>query len=121
MGLARVLVAVAVVTGAGLWPSSHGSGSAAAADGCGFVEVWSRTLPDGGTPVALSSPNIATLDGTPAVVVGDRSGHLYALSLATGKAIPGWPASTGGIPIDSTPSVAAAGLTTPPMTSFSWA
>ena len=55
----------------------------------GFVEVWSRTLPDAGAPVALSSPNIATLDGIPAVVVGDRAGHLYAFSLATGKAIPG--------------------------------
>jgi PQQ-like domain len=78
----------------------------AAATARGFVEVWSRTLPDRGAPVALSSPNIATLDGVPAVVVGDRAGHLYALSLASGAAIPGWPASTGGIPIDSTPSVA---------------
>jgi hypothetical protein len=71
-----------------------------------FTEVWSRTLPDAGAPVALSSPNLATLDGAPAVVVGDRSGHVYALSLATGRPVPGWPVSTGGVPVDSTPSVA---------------
>ncbi len=105
--VARVLVAVAIVTGAGLGQLAA-PGPAAAADE-GFVEVWSRTLPDAGAPVALSSPNLATLDGIPAVVVGDRSGHLYALSLATGEAIPGWPASTGGIPIDATPSVAPLG------------
>ena len=105
--VARVLVAVAIVTGAGLG-QLVAPGPAAAADE-GFVEVWSRTLPDAGAPVALSSPNLATLDGIPAVVVGDRSGHLYALSLATGEAIPGWPASTGGIPIDATPSVAPLG------------
>ncbi len=109
----RLLVTAALVTGAGLnalaEPStatvSSGSGSSAA----GFAEVWSRTLPDGGTPIALSSPNIATLDGQHAVVVGDRAGHVYALSLGSGRDIPGWPASTGGIPIDSTPSVAALG------------
>lgn len=72
-----------------------------------FVEVWSRTLPDGGDPIALSSPNIATLQGVRSVVVGDRSGRLYAFSLANGGAIRGWPARTAGIPVDSTPSVAA--------------
>jgi hypothetical protein len=72
-----------------------------------FVEVWSQTLPDTGNPVAMSSPNVATLAGEPAVVVGDRAGHIYAFSLARGKSVPGWPASTGGIPVDATPSVAA--------------
>ena len=72
-----------------------------------FDEVWSQTLPDRGRPIALSSPNLATLDGVPAVVVGDRAGHVYAFSLAHGKPVPGWPVSTGGVPVDSTPSVAA--------------
>ncbi len=90
-------------------PGSLGSGSS----GSGFAEVWSRTLPDAGGPIALSSPNIATLDGQRAVVVGDRAGRLYALSLATGRDISGWPASTGGIPIDATPSVAAVGNNSP--------
>ena len=72
-----------------------------------FVQVWSVTLPDRGGPIALSSPNIATLGGVPAVVVGDRAGHVYAFSLANGRGLPGWPASTDGIPVDSTPSVTA--------------
>jgi len=81
--------------------------SPAAAQGLDFVEQWSHTLDDTGAPIALSSPNLATLGGVPAVVVGDRAGHVYAFSLATGDAISGWPASTRGIPVDSTPSVAA--------------
>jgi PQQ-like domain len=116
------LVTGALVTGAGLTALPNPAAGAATAtaavpatsrsSNAGFVEVWSHALPDAGAPVALSSPNIATLDGVPAVVVGDRAGHLYAFSLATGNAIPGWPASTGGIPIDSTPSVAPLGKQT---------
>ena len=79
----------------------------ASAQGLHIVESWSHLLPDRGHPVALSSPNVATLDGAPAVVVGDRSGHVYAFFLAGGASVPGWPASTGGVPVDSTPSVAA--------------
>ena len=78
----------------------------AAGQGLRFVEVWSRVLPDAGRPVALSSPNVAVLGGVRAVIVGDRAGYLYAFSLANGRAIRGWPASTQGIPIDATPSVA---------------
>ena len=78
----------------------------AAGQGLRFVEVWSRVLPDAGRPVALSSPNVAVLRGVRAVIVGDRAGYLYAFSLANGRAIRGWPASTRGIPIDATPSVA---------------
>jgi hypothetical protein len=103
---ARVLTAFALLTGGGLTALASPAVATPVPVEPAFVEVWSRTLPDAGAPVALSSPNIATLDGLPAVVVGDRAGHLYAFSLATGNAIPGWPASTGGIPIDSTPSVA---------------
>jgi hypothetical protein len=67
---------------------------------------WAVQLPDAGGPVAESSPNIADLDGTPAVVVGDRAGRVYALHLANGSAVAGWPYSEGA-PVDSTPSVAA--------------
>ncbi|HXW79279.1 MAG TPA: hypothetical protein VEJ84_07250, partial [Acidimicrobiales bacterium] len=49
---------------------------------------------------------VAVLGGERTVVVGDRAGYLYAFSLANGGVVPGWPASTGGTPIDSTPSVA---------------
>jgi len=83
-----------------------------------FVEVWARTLPDAGRPIALSSPDVATLRDAPAVVVGDRAGHVYAFYLSNGKPVPGWPASTRGIPVDSTPSVAALGSPSPDDTVF---
>jgi hypothetical protein len=69
-------------------------------------EVWAQTaLPDAGAPIALSSPIVANLAGGPAVVVGDRAGHVFAYNLATGNPVPGWPVGTGGVPVDSTPSV----------------
>ena len=58
------------------------------------------------TFVTLSSPNVATLTDGPAVVFGDRSGHVYAYSLATGAVVPGWPRAVGA-PVTSTPAVVA--------------
>ena len=56
-------------------------------------------------PIAQSSPMVATLDGDgPSVVVGDRSGFLYAYHLSDGSPVAGWPVQVGA-PIDSTPSV----------------
>jgi len=69
-----------------------------------FQEVWSVQIPDGSQPVALSSPNLAQLPGGPAVVVGDRAGFVYALSLASGARV--WTYDAGA-PVDATPSVAA--------------
>ncbi|HLH46640.1 MAG TPA: hypothetical protein VKV25_05725, partial [Acidimicrobiales bacterium] len=63
-------------------------------------------LNDAGGPVALSSPTVANLDGQQAVVVGDRAGYVWALHLADGSSVPGWPYYEGA-PVDSTPSVAA--------------
>src|SRR5580658_10616707 len=63
------------------------SGTVAAVDVAhigALTQVWSQTLPDAGAPIALSSPNVATLAGGPAVVVGDRAGNVDAFSLATG-------------------------------------
>jgi hypothetical protein len=73
----------------------------------GFVanQTWSQTLNDSGNPVALSSPNVANLDGQPAVVVGDRGGHIYAFHLNGGSSPAGWPYNAGA-PVDSSPSVA---------------
>ena len=68
-------------------------------------QVWTQTLNDAGSPIAQSSPNVANLNGSPAVVVGDRAGYVYAFNLATGIAVPGWPYNAGA-PVDSTPSVA---------------
>ena len=66
--------------------------------------------------IKLSSPNVATVNGARAVVVGDRGGNVLAYDLGDGAVA--WPQSvrivtpaTGGrgVPIDSTPSVDAAG------------
>ena len=68
--------------------------------------TWQQILPDAGAPIGQSSPMQATLDGGgPSVVVGDRAGNLWASHLANGSPVGGWPAHTGGAPIDSTPSV----------------
>jgi len=77
-----------------------------------FVLRWSAGpfTQDKGAPIAESSPTVATLDATgPAVVVGDRSGYLYAYHLADGSAVTGWPVFDGGAAIDSSPSVAPLG------------
>ncbi len=68
-------------------------------------QTWSVTLPDGGSPIALSSPNVANLDGQPAVVVGDRAGWVYAYHVANGTGVAHWPYYAGA-PVDSSPSVA---------------
>jgi Fibronectin type III domain len=80
--------------------------------GPSFVLRWTAGpfTQDTGNPIAESSPVVANLDGSgPAVVVGDRTGYLYALHLADGSPVTGWPASDQGVPIDSTPSVAPLG------------
>ena len=68
-------------------------------------ETWRVHLADGPHGgAALGSPSLATLRGGPAVVFGDRSDHVYALDLATGAPVPGWPKAVG-VPVTSTPSV----------------
>ncbi len=67
--------------------------------------MWSQTVNDAGNPIALSSPNVANLDGQPAVVVGDRAGHVYAFHINGGSTVGGWPYNAGA-PVDSSPSVA---------------
>lgn len=102
--LAMALVGVAATVG---WasttaPSPAGATSAPAVT---LRLVWRHVITDGASGViALGSPAIATLTGGPAVVVGDRSGHVYALNLATGNDVAGWPKSVGA-PVTSTPSV----------------
>jgi len=66
---------------------------------------WTQTLGDAGNPIALSSPNVANLDGQPSVVVGDRGGRVYAYHINGGSGVGGWPYYTGA-PVDSSPSVA---------------
>jgi len=68
--------------------------------------TWADALAgDHGAPIAEASPTVAELEGGPSVVVGDRSGNLWAENLLTGTAVPGqWPAQTDA-PIDGTASV----------------
>ena len=55
--------------------------------GASFSETWSTGhLPDGGGPIALSSPVPVNLDGQPSVVVGDRLGNLFAFHLGGSSA-----------------------------------
>jgi outer membrane protein assembly factor BamB len=76
-----------------------------------FHLIWSRQINDPGQPIAGSSPASGNLDGAgPAVIVGDRSGRIYAMHLADGSNVPGWPYN-GGIAVDSTASVTGAGAT----------
>ncbi len=102
----RLVLGVAVV--AARCGELHPTGAQAAveAHAVSLSLDWTQTLNDAGGPIAESSPNVATLAGGPAVVVGDRAGHVYAFNLASGAGVPGWPVSTGGVPVDSTPSVA---------------
>ena len=69
---------------------------------------WSHVLGDQGAPVAESSPTEVDLGG-PAAVFGDRAGNVFAFHLADGSSPAGWPAQTGGAPVDSTPSSAVVG------------
>ena len=84
-----------------------------------WTETWSTgpiTTSLGG-PIAMSSPIVATLDGQPSAVVGDRNGNLYAYHLGNPSpgtpgvptSVPGWPTTNESGPIDSTPSVATVG------------
>ncbi len=100
VGLSAALVALGTpgVAASASAPVSHAAALSASL-------VWQQTLPDAGSPVGQSSPSVATLDGSgPSVVVGDRTGSLWAFHLTNGSPTPGWPAHTGA-PIDSTPSV----------------
>jgi hypothetical protein len=91
--------------------SANAAAAQPASSALTFSQVWSTgpLSQDEGEPIAESSPMVADLDGEPAVVVGDRTGYLYAYHLADGSTVPGWSVSDGGAPIDSTPSVAALG------------
>jgi hypothetical protein len=91
-------------------PGASATGSSPVhAAGVTLTPVWSHTLDDGGNSgidsVMGSSPMEINLDGSPSVVFGDGAGHIYAYNLGNGTAVPGWPASTGGVPVESTPSV----------------
>ncbi len=96
-----MMVSAAVVLTTTLWPTPVQA--AENPHNAGFVatQEWSNAVGN----VALSSPNVADLDGQPAVVVGGRSGYVYAFHIDGGTTVPGWPFNAGA-PVDSSPSVA---------------
>jgi PQQ enzyme repeat len=101
------LGAAAALPLATILPAAPTARAAEIAHAAGFAanQTWSQNLPDAGSPIALSSPNVANLDGQPAVVVGDHAGLVWALHVANGTPVGGWPYNAGA-PIDSSPSVA---------------
>ena len=86
-------------------PSAQATEVAHATAGFTTTQEWSQVLNDANNPIALSSPNVADLDGQPSVVVGDRAGSVYAFHLSGGSGVAGWPYHAGA-PVDSSPSVA---------------
>src|SRR5271168_4238670 len=102
--MAAAAAALSLTTTLQAVPSAQADEVAHAA---GFVanQTWSQALPDAGNPVALSSPNVANLDGQPSVVVGDVAGKVYAYHLNGGGGVAGWPYNAGA-PVQSSPSVA---------------
>ncbi len=78
--------------------------SAAASTGLQVNQVWSVSIPDSPNVIAQSSPIVGTLDPAgQSVLVGDRSGKVYALHLSDGSRVSGWPVDVG-VPVDSAPS-----------------
>ncbi|HXY43613.1 MAG TPA: hypothetical protein VEH29_05470, partial [Acidimicrobiales bacterium] len=71
-----------------------------------FTLVWTDSFPSDHRPFALSSPVLAELPNGPAAVVGDRSGHVFAVYLSNGRRA--WAITTQGpngpIGVDSSPS-----------------
>jgi hypothetical protein len=124
--MAATAVGAALVLAAGISPATavetaatpqaavSSTAVAPAANACGdtLCLEWERRGGTLGKPIATSSPNVVTLDnGGPAVVVGDRAGNIWALHLSDGSWVSGWPVRTGGIVVDSTPSVSGSGDT----------
>jgi hypothetical protein len=106
LGAAVVLGFTGVLAGSVLGAGPASAAGPVAHVGLSISQTWAQTLPDAGAPIAQSSPSVTTLDGGGAsVVVGDRAGNLWAFHLSNGSAVRGWPAHTGGVPIDSTASV----------------
>jgi hypothetical protein len=57
-----------------------------------LTQKWIQDLNDAPCGVAMASPVEASLDGTPSVEVGDRSGQLYAFHIPSTSSIPSSPA-----------------------------
>ncbi|MHB8593563.1 MAG: hypothetical protein ACYDB3_04415 [Acidimicrobiales bacterium] len=109
MTIAVVLSACDTSAGAAQTPAGVPCASTTASiaiPNAGTMEVqckWQQFLPG---QVYQSSPNVAVLDdGGPSILVGSRdSGQVFALHLADGSSVAGWPVQTVGA-VDSSPTV----------------
>ena len=99
-----LLAAAAVLAPAAASAATGGAVHASA--GMSVTQVWATPIPDGSNVIARSSPIVGTLDSAgQSVIVGDRSGRVYALHLSNGSTVPGWPVTVPGNPqIDTAPS-----------------
>jgi hypothetical protein len=113
--LARTTACAALIAGAATGAALTGAGSAAAhpaaSPDLSFHTMWTASFPSDTHVFALSSPVIAQLPSGPAVVAGDRSGHVYAIYLTPGpEGAPStaWTVTTRGpdgpVGVDSSPS-----------------
>ncbi len=113
--LGRVTVSAALVATAAAGVAFGQGGVATAqpdsAAHVNFTLVWTASFPNDHHPFALSSPDLGQLPGGPALVVGVRSGHVYAVYLKPGRnggARRAWTVTANGpdgpIGVDSSPS-----------------
>ena len=104
-GVAAALPVLALVPAA---PAVVAAQTPHSVGGFTATQKWTISLGDGASSVALSSPNVANLDGQPSVVFGTQAGRVWAFHL-NGSGVPsspaGWPYGAGA-PINSSPSVA---------------
>ncbi|HSZ37831.1 MAG TPA: VCBS repeat-containing protein [Acidimicrobiales bacterium] len=103
LGMAAALPLLALVPAASLVQAAQ---SPHAAGGFTANQRWTVSLGDGSGSVALSSPNVANLDGQPSVVFGTQAGQVWAFHINGGSQPGGWPFNASA-PVDSSPSVAA--------------
>lgn len=110
VAVACALAAGAVTAVSFVHPDDDAQASTA---GLKVVQKWSVNFGVKGRPVALASPMVATLDAKgSSVLIGDRAGYERAFHLTNGSRVAGWPVSTGGVAVDSTPSVLNSGTAT---------
>jgi hypothetical protein len=112
MGVGLLGVAAAApLASASVSPTVSSASTVHAAAVPPITQTWTQTISDGSSPIAESSPSVATLaDNQEAVLVGDRSDREYAFHLADGSASSGWAGGVNlGAPIDSTASVSGSG------------
>ena len=109
-GLAKAALAGStLLAGASLMSpavATAATGAVHASAGLTVKQVWATPIADGSNVIAKSSPIAGTLDSAgQSVIVGDRSGKVYALHLSNGSPVPGWPVTIPGNPqIDTAPS-----------------